>query len=161
MNAARLALLTTFGLGRLPAPGTWGSAFTVAAGLGLVLGGQSRATVNGAMIALLVVFGGACVVLGPFAERHFGRKDPGAVVADETAGQAVALLALPWSPDRPWWNVALALVAFACFRILDIAKPPPIRQVQRLPAGWGILVDDLIAGGVAWAVVQGVAWGVG
>ena len=90
---------------------------------------------------------------GAWAEVHFGKKDPRQVVADETAGQCVALLALPWGGD---WseNLVLAATAFVTFRLFDIVKPPPINRIQRLGGGWGILVDDLLAGLYALAATQ-------
>jgi len=70
-------------------------------------------------------------------------------------------LFLPWKPmidSEGWiWNIALAATAFFAFRILDIIKPPPAFQAQRFRAGWGILVDDLIAGVYALLITQGVA----
>ena len=55
------------------------------------------------------------------------------------------------------FNVLLALGAFACFRGFDITKFPPINRLQKLPKGWGILIDDLIAGIYALIVIQLVA----
>src|SRR5690606_13857895 len=91
-------------------------------------------------------------------ESHFHKKDPGSVVADEVAGQSLVLLFLPWHAGddlRTWqWNVAIALTAFLTFRIMDIIKPRPARSLQSLEAGWGILIDDLIAGVYAAIIVQ-------
>jgi phosphatidylglycerophosphatase A len=159
-------LLTGMGLGRLrPGPGTWGSLPPPVLALALValLGGDGltstdRWIVSGAVIALGVVFGVACVVLGGWAERHWGRKDPGDVVADEIAGQALVVIGLPWrsfgEPGGTAWNATLAATAFAAFRVFDITKPPPANQLQRIPGGWGILIDDLVAGVYALIVTQ-------
>ncbi|MBT8484067.1 MAG: phosphatidylglycerophosphatase A [Phycisphaerales bacterium] len=161
-----LLLLTAGGLGRLrPAPGTWGSTPPVLLALGLVaalsadgLSGGETAAVNAGLVVLGMIFATVCIAGGPAAERHFGGKDPGAVVADEVAGQSLPLLGLPWvamtdaaSVGR---NAMLSFVAFAAFRIFDISKPPPARNLERLPAGWGILVDDLVAGLYAVVVTQ-------
>ena len=158
MSAAlRLAFLTVLGLGRLrPAPGTWGSAAAVCFCLGMLWSGASPQAITIAMLVLVVVFSVACVALGRWAEAHYGKSDPSEVVADEVAGQAMALLVLPWQApgDGTLWNLAMAGTAFAAFRFFDILKPPPIRQIQRAPAGWGILLDDLLAGAAALAVVQ-------
>ncbi len=151
------ALLTVLGLGRLsPAPGTWGSAAAVAFCLGVLWSRPSPEVITVAMIGVAVFFGAVCVVLGGWAEAHYGREDPPQVVADEVAGQSVALLFLPWQApgDGTLWNLALAGGALAAFRFFDILKPPPISQVQRAPAGWGILLDDLLAGAAALGVVQ-------
>ncbi len=58
------------------------------------------------------------------------------------------------SGDGTLWNLALAGGAFAAFRFFDILKPPPINRIQRAPAGWGILLDDLLAGAAAMGVIQ-------
>ncbi len=71
--------------------------------------------------------------------RESGREDPGHVVIDEVAGQLIALIGL--SPT--WLHAALGLVLF---RFFDILKPPPIRQLERLPQGIGIMLDDVGAG---------------
>lgn len=155
-----LALVTTFGLGHMrPASGTWGSIPpVVVAGL-LVLAGATPAAhpviYNGVLVAILVVFSGACVVLGDLAEARFNKKDPSEVVADETAGQCIALLLLPHATSSSPWKLVLMLsVAFLAFRFFDITKPPPARGLQSIRGGWGILLDDLIAGCMAFVVVQ-------
>ena len=163
MTVLRLALLTVFGLGRLkPAPGTWGSAAPVMLVLGLLWLEASWGTVNTILVLIAAGFGGACAAFGGWAERHFGTTDPRQVVADEVAGQSVALLFLPWreagEPDRWAWNLGLAAIAFAAFRFFDIVKPPPVRNVQALPGGWGILLDDLLAAAAALAVGHLAAW---
>ena len=155
--ALRPALVTVFGLGHLrPAPGTWGSAAAVCFCLGMLWSRVSPHAITIAMLVLVVVFSVACVALGRWAETHYGRSDPSEVVADEVAGQALALMFLPWQApgDGNLWNLAMAGTAFAAFRFFDILKPPPIQQIQHAPAGWGILLDDLLAGAAALAVVQ-------
>ena len=165
----RLLLLTTFGLGHMrPASGTWGSTPPPALALLmiLILSGDGlssfdRWAVNVSLLLVALIFSIVCVRFGAEAEQRFGKKDPGQVVADETAGQAIALLFLPWRPmidfDSWKWNLALAVTAFSAFRILDIIKPPPAFQAQRFRGGWGILADDLIAGVYALLIAQGVA----
>ncbi len=163
MNILRIQLLTVFGLGRLPlASGTFGSLPPVAFALLLVwLLWPQMLAVNIAIALVGAIFAIVCVRFGHEAEQRFGRKDPSAVVADEVAGQAIALLFLPWRApvDREsWtWNAALAATAFVTFRFFDIVKIPPARNMQRLSAGWGILVDDLIAGIYALLLSQLVA----
>jgi phosphatidylglycerophosphatase A len=81
------------------------------------------------------------------AARESGRHDPGFVVIDEVAGQWIALLGSPAS----WRSALLALVLF---RLFDITKPFPARQLEQLPEGWGIVFDDVAAGlyalGIGW-----------
>jgi phosphatidylglycerophosphatase A len=158
------ALVTTFGLGHMrPASGTWGSMPTVALAGGLIFlgvrpegsGPAMSAAYHGALLAVLVVFSWVCVAFGSAAEAHFGKKDPGSVVADETAGQAIPLMALPAGATNglPHLLFALAL-AFVAFRVCDIAKLWPANGLQRHGGGWGILLDDLAAGVQALVIVQ-------
>jgi phosphatidylglycerophosphatase A len=79
--------------------------------------------------------------------RASGTKDPQFVVIDEVAGQWVALLFAPVT----WKTLA---VGFILFRGFDIVKPPPVRQLERLPGGTGIVMDDVMAGVYALGVVQ-------
>ncbi len=155
-------LMTAFGTGLLkPAPGTWGSMPPVALVLLLLWLIGPGLALNSILIGVGVVFSVICVTLGDWAEREFTGKDPSQVVADEVAGQSLALLFLPWRSMQDvgaWkWNLLLLLGAFLAFRFFDILKPPPINQSQHLPSGWGILADDLIAGAFALIVVQLVA----
>jgi phosphatidylglycerophosphatase A len=98
---------------------------------------------GGAAIALTVA--GALVVAligipaGTSVERESGRPDPGFVVIDEVAGQWVVLVAAPV-------DIGHALLGFALFRFFDIVKPWPVRQLERLKGGTGIMLDDVGAG---------------
>jgi phosphatidylglycerophosphatase A len=169
-----LRLITVFGLGYLrPAPGTWGSLPPILiAGAMLsfdldpeMLDPEMEAWAWGrweiyhaVLLAILLVFGVACLVQGDRAEARFNRKDPSEAVADETAGQCLPLMFLP--PDA-FGTIPLTaftlLLAFALFRMFDIFKPWPARQVQRVPGGWGILLDDLVAGVYAALLLQALA----
>lgn len=135
----RLWVVTLGGSGLLPlAPGTWGSAATAL--LVWLAWKGAGAPSQWILVAGLVLFSVLCVMLGGWAQDFLGREDPGPVVLDEAAGICLTLLALP---AKHWqWAVA---AAFAAFRLFDITKPPPARQLERLPAGWGILMDDLAA----------------
>lgn len=159
----RTLLVTCGGLGFLrPAPGTWGS-LPPAAIAWLILILEPRATLlNGVLLTILIISCIICVALGPWAEARFGRKDASQIVIDETAGQCLPLLFWPTlflstnltQMDR-MIRVSLAVgAAFVLFRIFDIIKPWPARGLQRLPAGWGVLVDDLFAGLYAAIVMQ-------
>lgn len=106
-------------------------------------GGGSALTVNLVLAAVAAVFSVFCLAWGGYAERVFGKKDPGQVTADEWVGQALTYIALPGLGGR---ELAIsAAVGFVLFRVMDIVKPPPARQIQCLPKGWGILLDDIIA----------------
>jgi phosphatidylglycerophosphatase A len=133
------------GLGK-PGPGTWGS---VAA---LLLWAAFAWGLHPSPITLLLVLLGGIVIsvavgvpAATIAARESGRHDPGFVVIDEVAGQWIALLGCP----ADWRHALMALILF---RLFDITKPFPARQLERLPAGWGIVFDDVAAGLYAWGV---------
>ncbi len=152
----RALLITSLGLGYLrPAPGTWGSLPPPALAFLLILLGASSTTVSLTMAILCMFASVICLALGRWAETHFGRKDASYIVADETAGQAIPLILLPAaSIATPLRAFATLSAAFLLFRILDIVKPPPARGLQRLPAGLGVLIDDLFAGLYAAIILQ-------
>jgi len=151
-------LASCFGLGRLPlAPGTWGS-LPVAIVFGLMSQMQAPAVIISIVMAALTLAGSIiCVRFAPAAIAATGKNDPGEVVADELAGQAVTFLAVPLlSPEilsiRQIWIITAG--GFLLFRLFDIAKPCPIRRLEKLPEGWGVLADDLLAGVYAAIVLQ-------
>jgi phosphatidylglycerophosphatase A len=88
----------------------------------------------GALVVVLIGIPASTVV-----ERESGRPDPGFVVIDEVAGQWVALAVAPIDAGH-------ALLGFALFRLFDIVKPWPLRHLERLLGGAGIMLDDLGAG---------------
>lgn len=160
MHSPRLLFSTTLGLGRLrPAPGTWGSLPPPALAYVLVLSGFGpQCWIYWLVLVLvLMVFSAGCVLEGDLAEAVLGKKDHGSVCADETAGQCLPLLALAWAPASVvtgWWPAMLTMGgAFLAFRLTDIVKPWPAMQIQRVPGGWGVLLDDLVAGLYAAALV--------
>ena len=157
VNIKRL-LTSCFGLGRLPiAPGTWGSLPPVII-FGLVSWfGASPALITNVMAALVLTGGVVCVQFAPAAIAATGKNDPREVVADEFAGQAVTFIISPFlSMGSATGRQILitALAGFVLFRLFDISKPWPIRRLEKYPAGWGILADDLLAGVYAWIVLQ-------
>ena len=151
-------LASCFGLGRLPiAPGTWGSLPPV-----IIFGlmsyfGASPAMISNVMAALVLAGSVVCVQFAPAAIAATGKKDPGEVVADEFAGQAVTFLFSPFlgmGTATPRQIFITALTGFVLFRLFDIRKPWPIRRLEKYPAGWGILADDLLAGVFSLVVLQ-------
>lgn len=155
-------LTSCFGLGRLPiAPGTWGSLPPVII-FGLMCHyGASSALITNVMAALVLAGSVVCVQFAPAAIAATRKKDPREVVADEFAGQAIVFLFSPFlamGTAMPRQILITAFVGFVLFRIFDIKKPWPIRKLEKYPAGWGILADDLLAGVFAWVVLQICIW---
>lgn len=132
-------IATLFGIGYLrPGPGTWASATTVLlwAALGYVLPPALRAPLVGVLAVVITLIG---IPAATRVARGSGVKDPQFVVIDEVAGQLVALIAVPLA-----WKSFLA--GFILFRAFDILKPPPVRQLEAMPEGTGIVLDDIAAG---------------
>jgi phosphatidylglycerophosphatase A len=138
---------TFFGAGLLrPAPGSWASAATVLlwwlASRGIAPSMQPAAAIGLAALAVVVGIPAATRVA-----RATGLEDPQFVVIDEVAGQLLTLILIPVS----WKSL---LLGFILFRAFDIAKPPPVRSLERFPEGTGIVIDDLGAGLYALAVMH-------
>jgi phosphatidylglycerophosphatase A len=152
---------TWFGLGYLPkAPGTWGSLGGVALSIALhwifanssltswrlvwrnnVWHAESQANFAGILITISIAILG--VVAATRASRHAAKKDPQWIVIDEVSGQLITYYLFFWLVPLDWktW-----LLGFILFRLFDIWKPPPARQLELLPGGWGIMADDWMAG---------------
>jgi len=143
-------LTSCFGLGRLPvAPGTWGSLPpAIIFGLCYQFGAADLSV--SVLMALLAAAGLViCVAFAPAAIAATGKDDPREVVADEVAGQAITFVAVPFAIAATLTTSQIWMIAgagFVLFRLFDITKPWPIRKLEKLPQGWGILADDLLAG---------------
>jgi phosphatidylglycerophosphatase A len=140
-------IATFFGIGRLhPGPGTWGSAATVLlwAALAYELPTALRTPVACALALLVTLIG---IPAATRVARASASKDPQFVVIDEGAGQLIALIAVPLA-----WKTFLA--GFILFRAFDIIKPPPVRQLEKLPEGTGIVLDDVAAGILALVLMH-------
>jgi len=149
----RKLIATFFGIGGVPGPaGTYASAVTAALALGAYELGAAWWGLAAAAAAVTCV----AIALGQSAEKDFGRKDPRPFVLDEVAGMLIAAIAL-WTPQSsvPWATTVLALL---WFRVTDIIKPPPARQLERLPGGWGIVLDDVAAGAQALGLAVLCLW---
>jgi len=136
-------------VGHLPkGPGTWGSAAAVIVAPFLFLPHSPLVRV----LILVALFLAGAWAAGR-AEHVLGRKDPGCVVIDEVLGQWLTFL--PFSIMTSWQ----VLAGFALFRLFDIAKPFPIRRSERwLPGGFGVMLDDVIAGAYAAAGLWALRW---
>ena len=143
MRILARVISTFFGAGLFPlAPGTLTSALVVL-GLRVLVAGPSP-VVLGAAAAILFFLGAWAA--GRYA-AELGASDPGRIVIDEVCGQALALALVP----RDWLPAALA---FVFFRFFDILKPFPLKRLEKLPGGWGIMADDVGAGLAAAAAVH-------
>jgi phosphatidylglycerophosphatase A len=138
---------TFFGIGHMrPGPGTWASAATMLlwAALAHSLPYPLRTP---ALIGLAIVVTLVGIPAATRVAQASAKKDPSFVVIDEVAGQLISLIAVPLE-----WKTFLA--GFILFRVFDILKPPPVRQLERLPEGTGIVLDDVAAGIYALVVMQ-------
>jgi len=133
---------TFFGIGQIPLmPGTWAS--FVAAGIHWLISPLDF----GVQLSMVVLFFVIGVWAGSTVERMEGETDPGRVVIDEAVGMWVALFMIPHS-------ITLYLLGFVLFRIFDVTKLVPLNRIQALPAGWGIMLDDVGAGIYALIIIQ-------
>jgi phosphatidylglycerophosphatase A len=144
-------IATSFGFGFLPvAPGTWGALFAILAWLPLYLWTSASVTIAATAIAIVVF-----TILGTWAssvsERYWG-PDPVVACVDETVGQWISLLPVV-AGVAPWWEIAVSL---ALFRFFDIVKPLGIRAMERLPRGYGMMADDILAGLYSAAILIGL-----
>lgn len=149
MDRLKEIISTFFYLGYAPvASGTFGSAgaMVLAWLLCFVLLEIPYAAIAAVMIVFFFVIG---VPLGHWAEIRYKKKDPGPFVIDEVMGYFVPLLF--FVDQRPAWDELVA--AFFLFRLFDVVKPFPARRLEKLPGGWGIMLDDLFAGLYALAGV--------
>ena len=135
---------TFFYLGKLPIPpGTWGS-------MGALILWLFLPVITSVHLSVILVL----FVLGVYSSHKVAKymqvHDPSEVVIDEAVGRGISLFMLPHS-------YCLYLLAFIVFRIFDILKPSFIYQVQNFPGGWGIMLDDVLAGLFTLAIVSGIA----
>ena len=151
-NPQRLArwfcrvLATWFGTGFLkPGPGTWASASAILLWWLAFWLHPGKPWTSFAVITLVLTMGG--IPISGITARETRQRDPNFIVIDEVAGQWIALIAIPVR-----WQYALA--SFILFRGFDIFKPPPLRLLEKLPGGWGIMLDDVGAGLYALALMQ-------
>ena len=173
-----LWIATGFGLGYLPvAPGTWGSlagiviacvlshfCFWIIALIAKVWEGFGIARplfiviLAAPYVAVTALFSLLGVLAASKAADYFRKSDPQEVVVDEISGQMIALfpiLVLGLFDGFSWKYV---VVGFILFRVFDIWKPWPIRRLEKLPGGWGIMADDWMAGVYAAALLWLVRW---
>jgi phosphatidylglycerophosphatase A len=143
-------LTSCFGLGWLPlAPGSWGSLPPTIIFALICYFGTTSLFKFILMAAIALAGSIICVKLAPSTIALTGKNDPGEVVADEVAGQALTFLVVLFYNLEAFsirQILGIAAAGFLLFRAFDTIKPWPIHKLEKLPAGWGILADDLMAG---------------
>jgi phosphatidylglycerophosphatase A len=138
-------IATWFGCGLAPkAPGTMGSLGAIPLYLVAARGGRPGVAAAALATTALGIWAATTVA------RDLGKKDPQIVVVDEVAGMLVTMLPMA---DVSWRAV---LFGFVLFRLFDIAKPWPVRRLEALPDGWGIVMDDVMAGVFGACVMAGL-----
>ncbi|MHC4194636.1 MAG: phosphatidylglycerophosphatase A family protein [Planctomycetota bacterium] len=142
-----------FGLGFLPiAPGTWGSLPPAVIFALMCHLGASAALISIVMCIFVLLGAIVCTKFAHVIIEATGKNDPSEVVADEFAGQALTFIAVFTTGTDAILITTAA--GFLLFRFFDILKPWPIRRLEKLPKGWGILTDDLLAGVYAAIALQ-------
>ncbi len=132
-GAAKL-IATFFYVGLIPvAPGTFGTLAAIP--LFWIISGLSVYIYL--LITLIVI--GVSVWAATETEKIYKKRDPGQIVADEVAGYLVTMILIPATATN-------IVIGFFLFRLFDILKPPPVRRLEKLPRGWGVVIDDVAAG---------------
>jgi phosphatidylglycerophosphatase A len=151
LDRIAILLATGLGVGRIPgAPGTVGTLW----GIPLACAILTLPQLSGQLAAIA----GLCALGVPICGRAatcLGKKDPGSVVWDELAALPIVYLGL--APHQ-MLRLPMLLAGLLLFRVFDISKLPPGRQAERLPGGWGIMADDIVAALYAWLVLAGLRW---
>lgn len=156
MQEAYKALATALGAGLIPfAPGTFGT--LMGALLVVIIKAVCPQIIQGLNLVLLAVFVTIlgvvvceeCLRLKFFAEQD---GDPQQIVIDEVAGLMITICTLPLAVGT--LTMEMVAAGFVLFRLFDITKPGPVRQVENLPGGWGIMADDVLAGIFAALLLQ-------
>ena len=123
-------IATCFYIGYLPLmPGTWASL----AGVGVYYVFRNQPFYFAILTFFLLLLG---ILISTKAEKEIGKKDPREIVIDEFSSQMLVFAFMPF-------NVITVILGFILFRVLDIFKLPPIKKLQHLPGGWGIMLDDV------------------
>ena len=133
-NGIARIIATFFYVGRIPlAPGTWGTAAAIPLYY-LISGIPDSYYIVLTLIVILV-----SVWASGVTERLYRITDPGFIVADEVCGYLVTMILVPPTLTN-------IILGFFLFRIFDVIKPPPSRQMERVQGGWGVVLDDVLAG---------------
>jgi phosphatidylglycerophosphatase A len=132
-------IASCFYIGYIPgAPGTYGSLFA------LLLISQFSFLTKNISVGFFIIIG---LIFSTLMEKQTGKKDDQRIVIDEFVGMLITFYFV-----EP--NLSYLIIGFILFRLYDIYKPYPIKKTQKLPSGWGILLDDVLAGVYARIVLH-------
>ncbi|MDQ3010195.1 MAG: phosphatidylglycerophosphatase A [Acidobacteriota bacterium] len=157
MDLLAVFIATGGGAGLIPfGPGTWGSLVGLLIAYGLVSTlGLDVVLLQNALIAVSLILAAIGIWAGTRAETIFDRKDAGQIVIDEVCGQVISFVFIaPYivrlGSQWRWWMI----LGFLLFRAFDIFKPYPINRLQALTGGLGVMMDDVLAGIYAAALMS-------
>lgn len=151
-----VSIATLGPLGRLKAPGTWGSAAGLLWWALVVRLAHQKGWYHEIIFDSLVVL--AAILLCGVAAVFIGKKDPQEVILDEFAAMPLVFLFNPYVYGGGKSALLFILLGFLLFRLFDITKPFGIKALEKLPGGWGIVLDDVMAAFYANLVLHGIAW---
>ena len=156
-NLFHILIATGFGSGYFPkAPGTAGAVLAIALwfGLSLIFPPCQLFTATALLVALFTFLG---VWSSGVMETYWG-KDPAKIVIDEMVGMWIPLLA---AKNENEYYIYYAIAAFFLFRLFDIFKPLGIKKMEAVKGGWGIMLDDILAGLYSLLILCGARWFIG
>jgi phosphatidylglycerophosphatase A len=163
MKVARqfvVALATLGPIGKLPAPGTWGSAAGIAF-YAVVFHGYNSAGRWQTFALIALIAAAFATLVCHLAELFLKKKDPGSVILDEFVAMPLVFAGFGYELRTAHHAWAWYLVGFLLFRLFDIATPFGIRELQRVGGGFGIVVDDLLAAAYACGCLHALHWMLG
>ena len=143
-------------LGRLKAPGTWGSAAGLLWWALVVRLAHQKGGPHEFIFDSLVVL--TAILLCGVAAAFIGKKDPSEVILDEFAAMPLVFLFNPYVYRNDKISLVFILLGFLLFRLFDITKPFGVKALEKLPGGFGIVLDDVMAAIYANLVLHGIAW---
>jgi phosphatidylglycerophosphatase A len=143
-------------LGRLKAPGTWGSAAGLLWWALVVRLAHQKGGPHEFVFDSLVVL--TAILLCGVAAAFIGKKDPSEVILDEFAAMPLVFLFNPYVYRNDKISLVFILLGFLLFRLFDITKPFGVKALEKLPGGFGIVLDDVMAAIYANLVLHGIAW---
>jgi phosphatidylglycerophosphatase A len=149
-------IVTLGPLGRLKAPGTWGSAAGLLWWALVVRFAHAKGWHHEFFFDALVVL--TAILLCGVAAAFIGKKDPSEVILDEFAAMPLVFLFNPYVYRNDKISLVFILLGFLLFRLFDITKPFGIKALEKLPGGFGIVLDDVMAAIYANLALHGIAW---